>query len=204
MAGNRLRPESVPPSAGAEQAHPPPGRAEQPAVPSDATPSPSGVAAVARPKDSRSVKRGKVKLVVVQGRPHKSLLFAPGEFLFGRGPECIVRFNSEWVSRQHCLLRATADGAVLRDLNSRNGTLVNGVRLLGERRLEHGDQIQVGPLVFEVDLGTEPVPRASVASSSILPDGSGADLLPAGDSPKQGPTADAHPPLLDERDAADD
>jgi pSer/pThr/pTyr-binding forkhead associated (FHA) protein len=40
--------------------------------------------------------------------------------------------------------------AHIRDLGSTNGTLVNGQRLVGERRLEEGDLVQLGPLVFEV------------------------------------------------------
>ena len=56
-----------------------------------------------------------VKLFVVQGRPAgKRLSFPLGEFYFGRGGECQVRPLSEWVSRQHCLLRVTAEGASLR------------------------------------------------------------------------------------------
>ncbi len=95
----------------------------------------------------------KVQLLVVQGHPQgKGLLFPCGEFVFGRGGECHIRPNSEWVSRQHCLLRVRADGVFLRDLGSTNGTLVNGKRLIGECALAHGDQLQIGPLVFEVCL----------------------------------------------------
>jgi pSer/pThr/pTyr-binding forkhead associated (FHA) protein len=94
------------------------------------------------------------RLLVVQGRPQgKSLLFPPGEYVFGRGAECHIRPNSDWVSRQHCLLRVVADGpALIRDLGSRNGTLVNGSRVQGETALNDGDHLQVGPLVFEVTL----------------------------------------------------
>jgi pSer/pThr/pTyr-binding forkhead associated (FHA) protein len=92
-----------------------------------------------------------VQMLVVQGKARgERLRFPRGEFVFGRGPECHVRPNSEWVSRQHCLLRVTKEGASLRDLGSTNGTLVNGSRLVGERQLESGDQLQVGPLVLQV------------------------------------------------------
>jgi pSer/pThr/pTyr-binding forkhead associated (FHA) protein len=98
-----------------------------------------------------------VKLLVVHGRPEgKCLEFPSGEYVFGRGAECHIRPNSDWVSRQHCMLRVTEDALVVRDLGSRNGTLVNGVRVRGERRLGHGDQLQVGPLVFEVRLEDAP------------------------------------------------
>ncbi len=94
-----------------------------------------------------------VKLLVVRGQPQgKCLLFSCGEFVFGRGSECHIRPNSELVSRQHCLLRVTAESVSLQDLGSSNGTLVNGKRLIGERALSHGDLLQIGPLVFEVCL----------------------------------------------------
>jgi len=93
-----------------------------------------------------------IKLLVIQGKPQgKFLLFRVGrDYMFGRGPECHIRPNSEWVSRQHCLLRVTTEGTLIRDLGSRNGTLVNGVRLRGEQRLKQDDLLQVGPIVFKV------------------------------------------------------
>jgi pSer/pThr/pTyr-binding forkhead associated (FHA) protein len=104
-----------------------------------------------------------VKLLVVHGRPQgKSFLFPPGDYYFGRGAECHIQPNSEWVSRQHCLLRVKPDTVSVRDLGSRNGTLVNGERVVGERPLQHGDQLQVGPLVFEICLDSlAPVPARS-------------------------------------------
>jgi pSer/pThr/pTyr-binding forkhead associated (FHA) protein len=109
-----------------------------------------------------------VKFLVVQGRPKdKAIKFGNGEFLFGRGMECHVRPNSEWVSRQHCLLRVTPDAVFLRDLASRNGTLVNGTLVVEDRLLAHGDLVQVGPLVFEVQLElVRPVKSPTVLSGS--------------------------------------
>ena len=102
-----------------------------------------------------------LKLLVVQGKPPgKALVFGPGEYYLGRGPECNIRFNSEWVSRQHCLLRVSVAEVVLRDLGSRNGTLVNGQLVSGDHLLTNGEQIQIGQVVFEVllDLPTDSVP----------------------------------------------
>lgn len=39
---------------------------------------------------------------------------------------------------------------IVRDLGSRNGTLVNDERVIGERELAAGDHLKVGPLEFEV------------------------------------------------------
>jgi pSer/pThr/pTyr-binding forkhead associated (FHA) protein len=93
-----------------------------------------------------------LRLLVVQGRPAgKALIFAPGEYYLGRGEECHVRFNSEIVSRQHCELHVREDHATLKDLGSRNGTLVNG-QLVREHTLHDGDQVQIGAVVFAVRL----------------------------------------------------
>jgi predicted component of type VI protein secretion system len=92
-----------------------------------------------------------IKLLVKQGRPAgKALHFGPGEYYLGRGEECHVRFNSDWVSRQHCLLAVRSREVVLTDLGSRNGTLLNGQLVQQECALRDGDLVHVGPVVFEV------------------------------------------------------
>ena len=112
-----------------------------------------------------------VQLLVVQGRPAgKRLHFPNGEYYIGRGAECQIRPDSEWVSRQHCLLRVADDGAYLRDLGSRNGTLINGALIQGERRLADGDRLQVGPLAFEVRLdAVETAQAAAVDTAPMTP-----------------------------------
>jgi len=107
-----------------------------------------------------------VQFVIVQGKPAgKTLTFPRGEYLFGRGTECHIRPNSDWVSRQHCLLRVTPREVTLRDLGSRNGTLVNGIRLVQERVLQDGDRVEIGPLVFQVFIN--PTTEAKAPSKPI-------------------------------------
>jgi pSer/pThr/pTyr-binding forkhead associated (FHA) protein len=109
-----------------------------------------------------------VKFLVIQGRPlRKDLVFPRGSYVFGRGAECHVRPNSEWVSRQHCQLLVTGDAASIRDLGSRNGTLINGERVMGERGLTNGDQLQIGPLVFEVRLEQTPPSTPDISLGKI-------------------------------------
>jgi pSer/pThr/pTyr-binding forkhead associated (FHA) protein len=92
-----------------------------------------------------------VKLLVVHGKPQGRIItLHRGELVIGRGEECHLRPNSSFVSRQHCLLRVTESAVSLQDMGSANGTLVNGQRVRGKRPLTHGDQIQIGPLVFQV------------------------------------------------------
>jgi len=99
-----------------------------------------------------------VKLVVVQGRSiGKEIPVRSPKFLIGRGIECHLRPNSDLVSRHHCMILIHDDEEVrLRDLGSTNGTLVNGIPIPNEVMLCAGDLIEVGPLVFQIEM--DPIP----------------------------------------------
>lgn len=68
----------------------------------------------------------------------------------GRAPGCGLRLSDHSVSRQHAELRLGADGWVLYDLGSTNGTLVNGHRVTGGVRVKPGDQVAFGSLAFRL------------------------------------------------------
>ena len=96
-----------------------------------------------------------VKLVVLGGKhPGQEIAVQGPEFLVGRAPECKLRPNSDMVSRRHCMINLSEGRATIRDLGSRNGTLVNDQKIPGEQELRTGDKIKVGPLEFEVHLST--------------------------------------------------
>jgi pSer/pThr/pTyr-binding forkhead associated (FHA) protein len=110
----------------------------------------------------------RIKMRVVRGKPRgHAIQFPEGEFVFGRGPECHIRPNSELVSRQHCLLRVSETGVQVRDLGSSNGTLVNGTRVVEERALQDGDVLQLGPLVLQLVL-EEDTADHTVADTPVL------------------------------------
>ena len=70
------------------------------------------------------------------------------EFLIGRSKECHLCAGSSAVSRQHCAILRGENRVTIKDLGSRNGTLVNGDKIEGEVELVSGDEITVGPLKF--------------------------------------------------------
>jgi pSer/pThr/pTyr-binding forkhead associated (FHA) protein len=70
--------------------------------------------------------------------------------LIGREPDCHLRPQSDAVSRKHCEIASTDKEVVIRDLKSRNGVYVNGVKVDGEAVLLTGDQVRIGPLEFEM------------------------------------------------------
>ncbi len=75
----------------------------------------------------------------------------------GRALEADVRVNDTQVSRQHAKITATANADkhatdyVLTDLDSRNGTFLNGRRVRRET-LENGDKISIGETILRFDL----------------------------------------------------
>ena len=73
-----------------------------------------------------------------------------GELLVGRHPSCDVVLSSPAVSRCHARLVFRDGGWVVQDLNSTNGTDVNGVRV-GRCRLEPGDRLVLGGRALHVD-----------------------------------------------------
>jgi transcriptional regulator with GAF, ATPase, and Fis domain len=89
------------------------------------------------------------RLVVTAG-PAKDATIAltQVEATVGRDPNNIVAISDPSVSRKHCLLRREEDGRFqIKDLESRNGTVVNGIAVK-EQWLRHGDEIATGDSVF--------------------------------------------------------
>lgn len=76
----------------------------------------------------------------------------PGKFFIGRAEDCHLRPHSDLISRHHCVFTHADEYTSIRDFGSKNGTYVNGERLVGERELRAGDTLKVGPLEFEVVL----------------------------------------------------
>lgn len=73
----------------------------------------------------------------------------PEALTIGRGRGNSIVLDDMLVSRQHVRITADADGLVLEDLGSRNGTYVNG-RRVERTHLSEGDRIGIGAATFEV------------------------------------------------------
>lgn len=83
---------------------------------------------------------------------------------FGRSPDCTIQVSDQAASRLHCRLEHTPQGWRLVDLESSNGTSVNG-RLTNAQLLRDGDVISIG--TFAAVLNPVVVAAAPVASQIV-------------------------------------
>lgn len=70
--------------------------------------------------------------------------------VMGRSLECDIAVVSPQVSRQHARLDLQEGELYIEDLNSANGTVVNGRRLQSRCRLQHADEVRFHDIVFRV------------------------------------------------------
>ena len=61
----------------------------------------------------------------------------------GRDLKCDICLDSSLVSDEHAIIRNTAEGYIIEDLNSRNGLGLNG-KATTRGKLRHGDTISIG------------------------------------------------------------
>lgn len=75
--------------------------------------------------------------------------------LLGRGTDCHISVPDPMCSRVHAIVSYEDDRWVVRDQESRNGTLVNGQKIV-EATLDDGHTLQIGSNEFELHLSEEP------------------------------------------------
>jgi len=91
-------------------------------------------------------------LRLVGGGP--PITVGPGTFVVGRAVGSDVRLDDRQVSRSHARLTVDEVSVWLEDLQTVNGTLVNGKEVKTRQLLRHGDIVQFGAAEFAVELIT--------------------------------------------------
>jgi len=93
--------------------------------------------------------------------------------LIGRDPSSQICIGDKTVSRRHCMIRNDGGRFIIRDLGSRQGTMVNGFPVV-ERILAHGDEVRIaGSTFLYLDRESEEAP--SVATFELQ----GEDFTPS-------------------------
>lgn len=84
----------------------------------------------------------------------------------GRRPTCDIRLDFENISGRHCQLRFVNGVWHVRDLNSTNGTLVNGQKILSEHGLMPDDELSVAGHGYMIDY--DPVAPTSLIDANLM------------------------------------
>ena len=79
-----------------------------------------------------------------------SVIPVRNDITIGRKEDNSVVLNDQHVSGNHAILSIRNEAFVLEDLNSTNGTLVNGKKISGRVRLNINDEIRIGTTKFKV------------------------------------------------------
>ena len=74
-----------------------------------------------------------------------------GPVVIGRSPGADIVIGDDFVSGKHARISPAGDGAVLEDLGSTNGTVLNGQRISAPANLRTGDAIDIGSVRMKVD-----------------------------------------------------
>lgn len=103
--------------------------------------------------------------LVVESGKHKGrkVKLTTDRVVVGRAEDAQIRVGSTDVSRHHCELLPTAQGVLVNDLGSANGTLVNDEAISTEFLLAPGNTLTVGPMVFRL------LPKSSAKVSTAAP-----------------------------------
>lgn len=90
------------------------------------------------------------KLTCISGKDlQKSFILKDGENLIGRASDTHIKVDSPGISKIHARVVQEGDRLFVEDLNSSNGTFVNGV-LITKKELKEGDRVSFYDAVYEV------------------------------------------------------
>lgn len=113
----------------------------------------------------------KLEIVFLTG-PNKGKRFdiSSAALRIGRSSSSDVQIPDEELSRNHCMIEVSADGALtIADLASANGTFVNGENIEGDTKpLKAGDEVSIGTSVFVIASPTSPSPLPSPSPNNSI------------------------------------
>ena len=114
-------------------------------------------------KEAKEVKERKTTpdyYLLPEDHPTASVKLIRLTSIVGRDEACDLVIENTQISRRHCLLDVTARGLFVRDLDSTNGTFVNG-HFIKEGYVNAGDRLTLGTYMMTVQK-EEPSGKASV------------------------------------------
>jgi hypothetical protein len=76
---------------------------------------------------------------------------AGGMIMIGRGADCQLILDDDYVSTRHARVVATANGIYVEDLGSTNGSYVNGQRITAPTTITLADSVRIGKTMLRLE-----------------------------------------------------
>ena len=95
------------------------------------------------------------RLIYSQDGPPIVFVISGESMVLGRHPDCDIRVPSASVSRRHARVTRRENGDYLEDLDSGNGTFVNGRRLAKPVQLQDQDRVRLGTILLRYETADE-------------------------------------------------
>jgi pSer/pThr/pTyr-binding forkhead associated (FHA) protein len=89
-----------------------------------------------------------------------------GTQVIGRHHECDISIPSEEISRRHAQVKPSAEGVLVEDLGSSNGTFINGQRVQSGL-LKNGDELRLDAIRFMLVVPGQEIPKAAAGPQHV-------------------------------------
>ena len=110
------------------------------------------------------------KLVVLnEGLTGQSFELKTDKTTIGRVEDNSFQLAVPSVSSHHCEIVVQGDEVVVKDLNSTNGTFINGQQVTKEGVLKPGQTLRLGQVEMRLDTPGAPAPAPSPAAPAVTP-----------------------------------
>jgi pSer/pThr/pTyr-binding forkhead associated (FHA) protein len=113
------------------------------------------------------------KLVVLsEGMTGQSYELKVDKTTVGRVEDNTFQIAQPSVSSHHCEVLLRGNDVVIKDLNSTNGTFINGQQVTGEAVLKPGEVLRLGQVEIRLESGAPPAPaKRQMDSTMVIPKG---------------------------------
>ncbi|MFT8348449.1 FHA domain-containing protein [Clostridium saccharoperbutylacetonicum] len=79
-----------------------------------------------------------------------SIIPIRSDLTIGRKSDNLIVLNEQHISGNHAKILVRNDSLFLEDLNSTNGTYLNGTKITGKVKLSNKDEIKIGNVIFKI------------------------------------------------------